>query len=245
MEWLNELAQHGEAPFWAAFALGLLTAVSPCPLATNITATAYISKNLESKRAVLWSGVLYTLGRGISYTAIGLALFWGASKFHLARFFQSNGEMYLAPILIIVGLVMLGVIKLDFLGKTNFTERFTERFKDKGALGALVLGILFALAFCPYSGALYFGMLVPMSISQASGLYLPYRIRYWHRAAGIAVCLSVSLQRLGYRQDVQRHPESGSGHALRSWRCIRGHWGLLPGYFHKFNLIYVLSILVC
>lgn len=173
MEWLNELAQHGEAPFLAAFALGLLTAVSPCPLATNITATAYISKNLESKRAVLWSGVLYTLGRGISYTAIGLALFWGASKFHLARFFQSNGEMYLAPILIIVGLVMLGVIKLDFLGKTNFTERFTERFKDKGALGALVLGILFALAFCPYSGALYFGMLVPMSISQASGLYLP------------------------------------------------------------------------
>ncbi|WP_425420930.1 aromatic aminobenezylarsenical efflux permease ArsG family transporter [Phaeodactylibacter xiamenensis] len=173
MEWLNELAQHSEAPFWAAFALGLLTAVSPCPLATNITATAYISKNLESKRAVLWSGVLYTLGRGISYTAIGLALFWGASKFHLARFLQSNGELYLAPILIIVGLVMLGVIKLDFLGKTNFTERFTERFKDKGALGALVLGILFALAFCPYSGALYFGMLVPMSISQASGLYLP------------------------------------------------------------------------
>jgi cytochrome c biogenesis protein CcdA len=113
------------------------------------------------------------LGRGISYTAIGLALFWGASKFHLARFFQSNGELYLAPILIIVGLVMLGVIKLDFLGKTNFTERFTERFKDKGALGALVLGILFALAFCPYSGALYFGMLIPMSISQASGLYLP------------------------------------------------------------------------
>lgn len=173
MEWLNELAQHSEAPFWAAFALGLLTAVSPCPLATNITATAYISKNLESKRAVLWSGVLYTLGRGISYTAIGLALFWGASKFHLARFFQSNGELYLAPILIIVGLVMLGVIKLDFLGKTNFTERFTERFKDKGAMGSLVLGILFALAFCPYSGALYFGMLVPMSISQVSGLYLP------------------------------------------------------------------------
>jgi len=173
MEWLNELAQHSEAPFWAAFALGLLTAVSPCPLATNITATAYISKNLESKRAVLWSGVLYTLGRGISYTAIGLALFWGASKFHLARFFQSNGELYLAPILIIVGLVMLGVIKLDFLGNSNFTERFAERFKDKGALGALVLGILFALAFCPYSGALYFGMLVPMSISQVSGLYLP------------------------------------------------------------------------
>lgn len=173
MEWLNQLAQQAEAPFLAAFALGLLTAVSPCPLATNITATAYISKNLESKRAVLWSGVLYTLGRGISYTMIGLALFWGASKFEVARFFQSKGELYLAPILIVVGLVMLGVIKLDFLGKSNFTQRFTEKFKDQGTRGALVLGILFALAFCPYSGALYFGMLIPMTISSASGLYLP------------------------------------------------------------------------
>ena len=172
-EWLQSLAQAQEIPLLAAFALGLLTAVSPCPLATNITATAYISKELSSKRAVLWSGLLYTLGRGISYTAIGLALYWGASTFHLARFFQSRGELFLAPILIVVGLVMLGVIKLDFLGKANFTERFTERFKDKGQWGALVLGILFALAFCPYSGALYFGMLIPMTVSSASGLYLP------------------------------------------------------------------------
>lgn len=173
MEWLNTLAQSGEMPLMAAFALGLLTAVSPCPLATNITATAYISRELTSKRAVLWSGFLYTLGRGISYTAIGLALYWGASKFHLARFLQSKGEMYLAPILIVVGLVMLGVIKLNFPGAGNFTERFTERFQDKGRFGALVLGVLFALAFCPYSGALYFGMLIPMTVSSAWGLYLP------------------------------------------------------------------------
>lgn len=173
MEWLNQLAQSSELPMLAAFALGLLTAVSPCPLATNITATAYIAKELKSPKAVLWSGFLYTLGRGISYTAIGLALYWGASKFHLARFFQSKGELYLIPILILVGLTMLGVIKLDFLGKGNLTERFTERFKDKGQLGALMLGLLFALAFCPYSGALYFGMLIPMTVSSASGLYLP------------------------------------------------------------------------
>lgn len=172
-EWLQSLAQSQEMPLLAAFALGLLTAVSPCPLATNITATAYISRELSSKKAVLWSGFLYTLGRGISYTAVGMALYWGASKFHLARFFQSRGEMFLAPILIVVGLVMLGVIRLDFLGKSNFTERFTERFKDKGYWGALVLGILFALAFCPYSGALYFGMLIPMAVSSASGLFLP------------------------------------------------------------------------
>jgi cytochrome c biogenesis protein CcdA len=173
MSWLNEMAHSSELPFLAAFALGLLTAVSPCPLATNISATAYISKDLSSKKAVLWQGFLYTLGRGISYTAIGLILYWGASKFHVARFVQSKGEMFLAPILIIVGLVMLGVIKLDFLGQGNFTEKLSEKFKDKGAWGALLLGIIFALAFCPYSGALYFGMLIPMTISSPSGLYLP------------------------------------------------------------------------
>lgn len=173
MEWLQDIAQSNELPFWAAFALGLLTAVSPCPLATNITATAFIAKGFTDKRNVLLSGALYTLGRALSYTLIGLIVYFGASKFHIARFFQGNGEKYLAPILIIVGLLMLDVVKLDFLGKINLTERLSDRFKNRGLLGAFALGILFALAFCPYSGALYFGMLLPMTISSGSGLYLP------------------------------------------------------------------------
>lgn len=173
MEWLNELAQSREIPWLAAFALGLLTAVSPCPLATNVTATAYIAKGFTEKRHVLWSGVLYTAGRAFSYTLIGLVVYFGASKFHVARFFQGNGEKFLAPVLILIGLIMLGVIKLDFLGKVNISERFSERFKGRGLWGALILGILFALAFCPYSGALYFGMLLPMTVASADGLYLP------------------------------------------------------------------------
>jgi cytochrome c biogenesis protein CcdA len=173
MEWLNELAHTRELPWLAAFALGLLTAVSPCPLATNITATAYIAKGFTEKRKVLWSGVLYTAGRALSYTLIGLVVYFGASKFHVARFFQGNGEKFLAPILIIIGLIMLGVIKLDFLGKINFTEKLSERFKNHGLTGALLLGVLFALAFCPYSGALYFGMLLPMTVASPDGLYLP------------------------------------------------------------------------
>jgi len=173
MEWLNELAQSREIPWLAAFALGLLTAVSPCPLATNVTATAYIAKGFTERRQVLWSGVLYTAGRAFSYTLIGLVVYFGASKFHIARFFQGNGEKFLAPVLILIGLIMLGVIKLDFLGKVNISERFSERFKGQGLWGALMLGILFALAFCPYSGALYFGMLLPMTVAGADGLYLP------------------------------------------------------------------------
>ncbi|MCC6410122.1 MAG: sulfite exporter TauE/SafE family protein [Saprospiraceae bacterium] len=160
-------------PWLAAFALGLLTAVSPCPLATNITATAYIAKGFTEKKKVLWSGVLYTAGRALSYTLIGLVVYFGASKFHVARFFQGNGEKFLIPILILLGLVMLGVIKLDFLGKVNLSEKLSDRFKNQGLTGAFMLGILFALAFCPYSGALYFGALLPMTVASTDGLFLP------------------------------------------------------------------------
>ena len=173
MEYLQSLLEQYNIPILSAFILGLMTAISPCPLATNITATAFISKNIGSKRKVFLSGIIYSLGRAFSYSSIGLILYFGASKFHVARFFQQNGEKYLGPLLIIVGLIMLNVIRLNFLGKSNFQERLSEKFKDKGLLGSFLIGVVFALAFCPYSGALYFGMLIPMTIASAKGLYLP------------------------------------------------------------------------
>ena len=173
MDYLQSILDGYNIPVLSALILGLMTAISPCPLATNITATAFISKNISSKRKVLLSGVLYSLGRAFSYTVIGVVLYLGASKFHVARLFQQNGEKYLGPLLIIIGLIMLNVIQLNFLGKFNFQEKLSERFKGKGLWGSFLLGMVFALAFCPYSGALYFGMLIPMTISSASGLYLP------------------------------------------------------------------------
>jgi len=160
MEYLQALLENYNIPILSALVLGLMTSISPCPLATNITATAFISKNISSKKKVFFSGLLYSLGRAFSYTAIGLILFFGASKFQIGRFFQLNGEKYLGPLLILVGLIMLNIIKLNF-------------FEDKGLLGSFLIGVIFALAFCPYSGALYFGMLIPMTISSANGLYLP------------------------------------------------------------------------
>lgn len=173
MDFLQSLLENYNIPILSAFILGLMTAISPCPLATNITATAFISKNISSKRKVFLSGILYSLGRGFSYTSIGLILFFGASKFHIARFFNQNGEKYLGPLLIIIGLIMLNIIKINFLGKSNFQEKLSEKFKDKGLLGSFMIGVIFALAFCPYSGALFFGMLIPMTIVSADGLYLP------------------------------------------------------------------------
>ncbi len=173
IDYLNELAYHSDWVIISAFFLGVLTAISPCPLATNITATAFISKNITNKRKVFLSGLTYTLGRAFSYTSIGLILYFGANKFHVAKSLSQNGEKILGPLLIIIGLIMLNVIKLNFLGKSKFQEKLTEKFKDKGLLGSFLIGVAFALAFCPYSGALYFGMLIPMTISSADGLYLP------------------------------------------------------------------------
>ena len=173
MEWLNELAQNRELPMLAAFALGLLTAVSPCPLATNITATAYIAKTINSRRKVLLSGILYTLGRMFSYTLIGAVIYFGISKFEIAKIFQGNGEKFIGPVMIIIGLIMLNVIKLNFISGGILTDKLSDKFKSKGLLGSFLLGALFALAFCPYSGALFFAVLIPMTLTAGTGLSLP------------------------------------------------------------------------
>ena len=173
MDYLQTLLESTNIPIISAFVLGLMTAISPCPLATNITATAFISKNISNKKIVLFSGVLYSLGRAFSYTAIGLILFFGASKFQISRFLNQNGEKMLGPLLIIIGLIMLNVIKINFLSKFSFSDKLSEKLKNKGLLGSFLIGLVFALAFCPYSAALFFGMLIPITIASADGLYLP------------------------------------------------------------------------
>ena len=172
MEVLQSLLESTEFPLLTAFILGLMTAISPCPLATNITAVGYIGKDIDSKRRVFFNGLVYTLGRGVSYTAIGLIFYFGASQFKWSSFFQSWGDKILGPLLIVIGLFMLGVIKLTVPGIGSLTGKMESR-KNKAFWDVLLLGIVFALAFCPYSGVLYFGMLIPMTISSASGLYLP------------------------------------------------------------------------
>ena len=173
MDYLQSLLESTNILIISALVLGLMTAISPCPLATNITATAYISKNISNKKIVFFSGILYSLGRAFSYTTIGLILFFGASKFQISRFLNQNGEKMLGPLLIIIGLIMLNVIKINFLSKFNFSDKLSEKLKNKGLLGSFLIGLVFALAFCPYSAALFFGMLIPITIGSADGLYLP------------------------------------------------------------------------
>jgi cytochrome c biogenesis protein CcdA len=227
MEWLNDLAQNREAPLLAAFALGLLTAISPCPLATNITATAYIAKTITSKRKVLLSGLLYTLGRMFSYTALGAIIYFGVSKFQVAKLFQGNGEKFIGPVMIIIGLIMLGVIKLNFLSKGNLTERLSEKFKDKGLLGSFLLGVVFALAFCPYSGALFFAMLIPMTLAASAGLALPvvFSLGTGLPVIFFAFVIAFSMEKLGsYFKAIQK--------VEKVMRILAGITFLLTGLYY-------------
>lgn len=172
MEVLTGLLENSSFPFFTALILGLMTAISPCPLATNITAIGFIGKDIENRNRVFYNGLVYTLGRAVSYTVLAVIIFLGADQFALSGIFQRYGEKIIGPLLIIIGLFMLDILKIKFPGLGKITQRFEEK-GTKNYWEVLLLGILFALAFCPYSGVLYFGMLIPITISSASGLYLP------------------------------------------------------------------------
>lgn len=172
MEFLQSILENSQLPFLTALVLGIMTAISPCPMATNITAIAFISKDIDNKRKVFTNGLIYTLGRAISYTLLGLLFYFGASQFKIAGFFQDWGERALGPLLVIIGFLMLNIIKINFPAFSNLTSKLESKSRS-GFWGVLLLGIVFALAFCPYSGVLFFGMLIPLVIASPSGLYLP------------------------------------------------------------------------
>jgi cytochrome c-type biogenesis protein len=172
MDFLTNLLDSTTLPWLTAILLGLMTAISPCPLATNITAIAFISKDLENRNRVFYNGLYYTLGRAISYSLIPLVIYFGADQFRFSGYFQRYGEKIIGPLLIIIGILMLDLFRINFPGIGKLSEKLEKR-RSWRFIDAVLLGMAFALAFCPYSGVLYFGMLVPLTISSSSGLYLP------------------------------------------------------------------------
>lgn len=174
MEFLQTLLDNSTIPVITAFLLGILTAISPCPLATNITAIGFISKNIESRHLIFWNGILYTVGRIITYAGIGFVLIpilrEGASIYTIQKTISLYGDMIIAPALILIGLFMLFGKRLN-LPKFGYTGGGIKR---NGSLGALLLGVLFSLAFCPTSGVFYFGMLMPMAAAETGGYILPF-----------------------------------------------------------------------
>lgn len=201
MNFLQSILENSSVPVITAFILGLLTAVSPCPLATNITAIGFIGKDIENRHRIFINGLLYTLGRILTYTVLGFILIpilrEGASMFAVQKAVSQYGEILIAPLLIVIGIYMLDLIKLN-IPKISINGEYVKK-RTKGSWGALFLGILFSLAFCPSSGIFFFGMLIPLSAAEAGGYLLPvvYAIATGLPVILVAWVLAYSVAGLG------------------------------------------------
>lgn len=173
-ELVLRLAESGSLPLITAFLLGLLTAISPCPLATNITAMAYITRRVTDRKYAVITGMLYTLGRIFSYSILGILIISAGLDIPLvSSFLQDVGERALGPLLIVVGLVMLNIERLTFSRVSGRIATLGGKVADWGMIGGFLLGVIFALAFCPYSAVLYFGVLIPLALQSTAGIALP------------------------------------------------------------------------
>ena len=177
MEFLHTLLSTSTFPVLTAFILGLMTPISPCPLCTNVTAIGFLSKNVANKRQIILNGLMYALGKIIAFTGLGAVFSLGGSVLPTQHFFETYGEMLLGPFLIIGGLVMLEFFKFHKHGSKHhesgsFSERIISKSVSGSAKWSLFLGIIFSLAFCPYSGVLYFGGLIPLTLAEPAGLLL-------------------------------------------------------------------------
>lgn len=201
MNFLQSILENSSVPVITAFVLGLLTALSPCPLATNITAIGFIGKDIENRHRIFINGLLYTLGRVVTYTVLGFILIpilrEGASMFAVQKAVSKYGEILIAPLLIVIGIYMLDLIKLN-IPKISINGEYVKK-RTKGSWGALFLGILFSLAFCPSSGIFFFGMLIPLSAAEAGGYLLPvvYAIATGLPVILVAWVLAYSVAGLG------------------------------------------------
>ncbi len=161
-------------PALSALLLGLITAISPCPLATNIAAIAYVSRRVKERRYAVITGMLYTLGRMFSYSILGIIIIVAGIEIPgVASFIQDFGEQVLGPLLIVVWVIMLSINRMPFSLGGGRLSAIGGKVANWGMIGGFLLGALFALAFCPYSAVLFFGVLIPLALKSAGGVTLP------------------------------------------------------------------------
>ncbi|MFH1327560.1 MAG: aromatic aminobenezylarsenical efflux permease ArsG family transporter [Candidatus Bathyarchaeota archaeon] len=158
----------------SALWLGILTSISPCPLATNVAAVSFLSRKVNHPKAVLWSGLAYSLGRVVAYVVLGAVIVSSLTGVPaVANFLQKYMNRILGPVLVVVGLFLLGVLRLNVSGFALSSER-QNSLAESGVWGSFLLGVVFALSFCPISAALFFGSLIPLALNNNFGLVFPF-----------------------------------------------------------------------
>lgn len=219
----------------SAFWFGILTSISPCPLATNIAAISFVGRRVDSPRQVFSAGLLYTSGRSLAYLGLGSLLVSSMlSAPMLAHVLQKYMNRALGPILIVVGLVLLEAVSFNLPG-WGFGDSLQKKAEAMGIWGAGLLGILFALSFCPTSAALFFGSLLPLALSQSSGVMLPgvYGIATSLPVLFFAVLIAVGANRVGQAfnriQVFERWARRITGALfvlVGAYYCLGSFWGI-------------------
>ena len=205
----------------SAFWLGLFTAISPCPLATNIAAISFIGRQVGNRRNVLASGLLYTLGRTLTYVALGAVLAGGLlAVAEVSRFLQKYMNEILGPVMILLGMVLLGWIGSG-LSMNLAGPRVQERAAKGGVLWAGLLGILFALSFCPVSAGLFFAGLIPLTLKEEFTLPASHGLWCGYGPAGAGVRVSDRVFGRVPGQGLQPLDASGEMGPTRGRRAVR------------------------
>jgi len=218
----------------SAFWLGILTAISPCPLASNIAAISYLVRDGANPRRALASGVLYSLGRMITYVCLGVLIAGSLLNIpEVAFFLQNRMNQILGPVLMLAGVILMGWVNPGFSGYVA-SERTVSRIKALGGIGALLLGILFALSFCPVSAGLFFGSLIPLSLQQGSPVLLPLA---YGLGTGLPVLASAMAIALGVKGLSKMFEKTSL--AANRLRKATGWIFLLVGFYYLLTYILI------
>lgn len=216
----------------SGFWLGVLTSISPCPLASNVAAISYLSQEGSHPLKVLISGLLYSLGRTITYVGIGIIIAKSLLTIpDLAFFLQNRMNQFLGPVLILVGAILLGWIRLGFSGITA-SEKTAARLKALGMTGSLLLGVVFALSFCPVSAGLFFGSLIPIALQQSAPISLPLAYGLGTATPVILFALGIALGLKGLNQVFQKTVR------MESWlRKLTGVIFIIVGLYFLYSYL--------
>jgi cytochrome c biogenesis protein CcdA len=226
----------GSAQIASAIWLGILTSISPCPLATNIAATTFIGKQIDSRYGTIFAALSYTFGRALSYMLISVLIVAGLISIPgVSNFLQRHMNQILGPVLILTGVFVLEWVRLP-TPTFNLNVNFANKLADKGIAGGAALGFLFALSFCPVSAALFFGSVIPLSLKYESRLLLPlcyglgtaapvilisFIIAYSSRFAGIF------FNKVGFVEDLLRRMTGGFFILIGIYFCLKYSFRLL------------------
>jgi cytochrome c-type biogenesis protein len=198
---VSELSARLDMPVASAFLFGLIGAVAPCQLTTNASAMAYVGRQ-GTRGAALREAVAFLAGKMLVYTLLGgLALLLGAQLRSAAVPLAIWTRKALGPVLILLGLGLLGVLRLRGGFGTRFAQRLRALQPRSGTAGALAMGATFAVAFCPTLFWLFFGLTLPLAVSAPAGLVFP---ALFAAGTSVPVLASAALLALGAPADGRR-----------------------------------------